>query len=934
MTPDVAVVLIGFNDAARLPNAVESVLNQTLSNLELIIVDDASTDGMADVADRLAAQSPKVRSIRLPTNSGGCSRPRNAGLEQVRAPYVMFLDSDDVLERHACKNLLLAIEETGADFVSGRCVRVDMDNGNEHGWLRALYDEHAVWNGVAENPDLLNDTLCTNKLYRMSFLNKHGIRFPEGVHYEDLAFTAEAYGSATRIAIIPETVYYWRIYTSSPEASIHLRRDNIENFSDRLAVHRIIDEFLRREGLLEFKPLIDDRFLQREIRLYLDDMRERDTAYQEEWIRLAGDYLREMDIEQIMSQSRGCRLATYLVRQGDLALAVAAAELWINARVTVPLVRRDDRVYFCDAYLDDPAGRQALDVSWLHAHDGRFGVAPFFGRLTEVSSQDNTFRLRGDVLNQLGRLPALSDLAVTVRLRHDRMYPGTAIEFPTRAVSLDADRLTWEAVVDGDRLPRGRRKERVWSVNLRLDHQGEFNGHAIGVAAGALPRTIGRASRPKPSERGLIIGLSTQRTLVLRDRRPVPPLPLTARISQRVSRLPAYRAVSRRLTGRQLKTVAYRHVLRRLPLRANTVVFESHLGKQYSDSPKYLYEKMVSMGLPHRMVWSYQRKVTRFPDGVIKVKRDSWRYYYELARAGHIIDNQGFPPVVLRRRGQRYVQTWHGTPFKHMGYDEPTFARASEQTHRQLDRGVRRWDDLVVQSRWSEDVFQHAFRHTTHPLRTGYPRNDPLHRANDPGVQSALKRELGLPEDRKILLYAPTFRRYPKPLTLGNPANSPRIDLRRVEEHLGEEWFVVLRAHYLDRTIVSRRHANIARNMSGHDDVSDLLGVADAVLTDYSSVMFDYAITGRPMAFYASDYELYLQLRGSYFDLGDEAPGPIVRDTDEIIAWLSDLDATHESYQQKYRAFRARYCEFENGSAAETIIRAVFPEAAQTTPDS
>jgi CDP-glycerol glycerophosphotransferase len=121
--------------------------------------------------------------------------------------------------------------------------------------------------------------------------------------------------------------------------------------------------------------------------------------------------------------------------------------------------------------------------------------------------------------------------------------------------------------------------------------------------------------------------------------------------------------------------------------------------------------------------------------------------------------------------------------------------------------------------------------------------------------------------------------------------------------------------------------------MSGYDDISDLLGVADAVLTDYSSVMFDFAITGRPMAFYASDYELYQQLRGSYFDLGDEAPGPIVRDTDQIIEWLSDLDANHESYQEKYRAFLARYCEFENGTASETIIRSLFPRAA-ATPDS
>jgi CDP-glycerol glycerophosphotransferase len=112
--------------------------------------------------------------------------------------------------------------------------------------------------------------------------------------------------------------------------------------------------------------------------------------------------------------------------------------------------------------------------------------------------------------------------------------------------------------------------------------------------------------------------------------------------------------------------------------------------------------------------------------------------------------------------------------------------------------------------------------------------------------------------------------------------------------------------------------------MSTYDDVTDLLLVADALLTDYSSVMFDFALTGRPMAFFTSDYELYKFTRGSYFDLPEESPGPNVNDTNEILAWLRDIEATHESYQERYRAFRERYCEFEDGHAAEKIIRQIF----------
>lgn len=923
-TPDLTVIVIGYNDADRLPTAVASVLDQTLSNLDVLIVDDASTDGMGDVADRLASESAKVRSIRLPENSGGCSRPRNVGLEQVRAPYVMFLDSDDVLERHACKNLLLAIERSGADFAAGRCVQVDADTGAEHPWIPSLYDARAVWAGIRDNPDLINDTLCTNKLYRMSFLDKHQIRFPEGLHYEDLAFSAEAYCSAERIAIIPEVVYRWQIFASAPQASIHRRRDDIKNFQDRLSIHRIINAFLEREGLDDLRGLTDDRFLRLELKLYLRELAERDAAYQDAWIKLAGDYLREMDIGQILSQRRACRLATYLVRQGDIPLAIAACNLWRNGRVTVPLVHRGDTVYFTDAYLDDPAGREALDVTWLHAHDAPFSELPFAIDLTGLTARLGSVRLRGRVLNQLGRIPTDGTVSLALRLRHEFMWPGLGIDFPARAVALDPDGLTWEGEVDVRDLPRGRRPQLGWTVSLRMTWRDEVNAQSVGALSAALPVNRRIPAGAKRSLGSMTAEVTSRGTLVLMDDRPVTPQPITTRLSRRFNRLRAVRAVSRRLTGRPLKTLAYRHVLRRLPLRPNTVLFESHLGKQYSDNPKYLYETMVSMGLPYRAVWAYQKDPSRSPDNAVKVQRDSWRYYYEMARAGFLVDNQNLPAVMERRAGQRYVQTWHGTPFKHMGFDEPRFVRATPQVRRALQQGVDRWDDFVVTSSWSEQVFREAFRLRSNMLRTGYPRNDPLHTADDPKVRREMLRKLGLPENRRILLYAPTFRSYPKALTAGNPANSPRIDLNAFDEQLGEEWFVVVRAHYLTRITVPRRFAHVGRNMSRYDDVTDLLTVADAVVTDYSSIMFDYAITGRPMAFYTSDYELYRMMRGSYFDLPDEAPGPTVLNTADIVAWLQDLDAVHESYQERYQAFRDRYCEYEDGSAAAKIIREVF----------
>ncbi|MFD0069299.1 glycosyltransferase family 2 protein, partial [Streptomyces sp. NPDC127574] len=209
--PAVSVVVIVYNDADRLPTAVRSVLDQTLRAVEVVIVDDRSTDGSYDVARGLAAAHPgRVRACRLPENSGGCGAPRNRGITEARGDFVVFLDSDDVLERNACRNMLEAAETTGADLVSGLCVRVHVDSrtGKEVKWYPWLYERTRTLESISELPDLMVfDTLSTNKCYRRRFLLDEDLRFPVGIHYEDLLFSAQAYASARRITLIPNRVY-------------------------------------------------------------------------------------------------------------------------------------------------------------------------------------------------------------------------------------------------------------------------------------------------------------------------------------------------------------------------------------------------------------------------------------------------------------------------------------------------------------------------------------------------------------------------------------------------------------------------------------------------------------------------------------------------------------------------------------------------------
>ncbi|CAM5706298.1 Glycosyltransferase involved in cell wall biosynthesis OS=Streptomyces violarus OX=67380 GN=FHS41_004019 PE=4 SV=1 [Streptomyces violarus] len=193
----VAVVVIGYDDAAHVTDAVRSALAQGPAVREVVAVDDSSADGSAGLLDRLAASEPRLKVIRRRANSGGCGTPRNTGLDAVTSPYVMFLDSDDVLPPGAVDALLDAATGAHAEVAGGLCVRRELPSGREVPWQARLYALHAAVPHPAQRPRLVHDTLCVNKLYRTGFLREHGIRFPEGrFPYEDVVFTARVLAAA------------------------------------------------------------------------------------------------------------------------------------------------------------------------------------------------------------------------------------------------------------------------------------------------------------------------------------------------------------------------------------------------------------------------------------------------------------------------------------------------------------------------------------------------------------------------------------------------------------------------------------------------------------------------------------------------------------------------------------------------------------------
>ncbi|KUO18495.1 glycosyltransferase family 2 protein [Streptomyces dysideae] len=292
----VSVIVIGYNDAAHVTTAVRSALAQGPAVHEVIAVDDHSTDGSADLLSRLAATEPRVKVVRRQVNSGGCGSPRNTGLDRVTAPYVMFLDSDDVLPSGAVDALLTAATGARAEVVSGLCVRRELPEGLEVLWQASLYTAHAVIAHPAQRPRLVHDTLCVNKLYRIDFLRAHGIRFPEGrFPYEDLVFTARVLAAGPRIALVPDRVYVWHVRRSAGQLSISLDRAGIANWQARTAACRLAYEILLGAGQKGLARAARAKFLDHELRMYARELGLRDVHYRRAWWAHTRAYLAEYD---------------------------------------------------------------------------------------------------------------------------------------------------------------------------------------------------------------------------------------------------------------------------------------------------------------------------------------------------------------------------------------------------------------------------------------------------------------------------------------------------------------------------------------------------------------------------------------------------------------------------------------------------------------
>ncbi|MFC3577937.1 glycosyltransferase family A protein [Streptomyces yaanensis] len=456
MHPDdaqVSVVVIGYDDATHVTTAVRSALAQGGVVREVIAVDDCSTDGSAALLDALAAEDPRVKVVRRTVNSGGCGTPRNDGIDAATAPYLMFLDSDDVLPPGAVDALLMAAVAHGTPLAAGLCVRRELPSGRETPWQPELYERAAVVSHPSRRPGLVHDTLCVNKLYRTDFLREHGIRFPEGrFPYEDFVFTARVLAAGPSIAVVPETVYVWHVRRSAQRLSISLDRADIDNWKARIKANRQAYEILLSAGEKPLAQAARGTFLDRGLRMYARELPLRDAEYRAEWWKLTRAYLSDFDPSDLAQASVAGRVVAQLVlateEPRDLPrLKELAAH---PARLTPPYASAADGTPVWSADLPQVQLEHLLHRPMRHlpvAVDAelrpRARATRLRLRLHELYGRvENARPARVDVEFVLREDSARVGLAHTAALRRDAGADGWTAELPVELGTLGAG--TWD----------------------------------------------------------------------------------------------------------------------------------------------------------------------------------------------------------------------------------------------------------------------------------------------------------------------------------------------------------------------------------------------------------------------------------------------------------------------------------------------------------
>ena len=359
-------------------------------------------------------------------------------------------------------------------------------------------------------------------------------------------------------------------------------------------------------------------------------------------------------------------------------------------------------------------------------------------------------------------------------------------------------------------------------------------------------------------------------------------------------------------------------------LDPRSVYLQSYTGQSATDSPMAIDAVLRRTRPDLTRHWGVADRSTGVPEGAKAVVMRSREWYRVLARSAFVVTNVDLDWWFQKRPGQRVLQTFHGYPSKTMGlaaWETKNF------TPRRIERLLRRtsasWDLLLTPSSAMDRHYRTQYRYDGEILARGYPRDDVLVGPEATRLRERARSLIGIRPEQRAVLYAPTWR---DDLATDFRA-APMVggaEVARIAAGLDGDYVILLRGHRFHRRRPERGTARVL-DCTEYPEVNDLILAADAAVFDYSSMRFDFALTGRPMVFWVPDLERYVgKVRGFLYDFRETAPGPLVATADEVIEALRDLHALSASYAEPYRRFNETFNAEQDGHASERVVQAFF----------
>jgi CDP-glycerol glycerophosphotransferase len=424
----------------------------------------------------------------------------------------------------------------------------------------------------------------------------------------------------------------------------------------------------------------------------------------------------------------------------------------------------------------------------------------------------------------------------------------------------------------------------------------------------------------------------------------------------------------------RLRTAHY-PLQREMPLR-DAILYTAGRG---DDSPRAVHEELVRRGTDVEHLWVTRDQRTHVPPLAHAIEEHSAAWYEALARCRRIVASDHLPDWFVRRPGQTVVQTWHGVPLRRIGTDLKGTPFAHHAHLEALPHLAAQWSVLVSPNRFATRHLCRALAYDGGLLQAGSPRNDLLFSPDRDKIAERVRSRLGIGEDRRVLLYAPTYRDHcgwlldrtggtggtydtdwppgtgsaygtggtyrtggtygayapdaalgthrpdepviPAPAGPFRAAWEPALDFRAAQDALAADHVLLVRRHPRTTGRIPGARAPFVRDVTHHPGTAELLLIADVLITDYSSLMFDFAHTGRPILFHTPDLEHFRDpsFRGFTFDFESRAPGPLLTSTQQVLSALCDLDTVTEQHADAYAAFREAYCDLDDGRAAARV---------------